>query len=581
MTFSTKPIGSGGLATAGILAVALGLACGGGGGATTSLSTNNTGPANILVTDAPSDSWSTVQFNVLEVTLRSAADHSKTVVVFSGNASINLVDLDSLGELLATAKVPTGAYDQAKITLDTAPADITLVPQGSSTAVASNLIHVVGGGTTSTVTVDLSSAPLQINQVPSGGSNAVQIDFDLAHPLFINVMPSGAVVINFKLLRKAVPADLRLIQLHRVVGTIGSVVATGSTFAVNSAAGRTLTFTTDGSTLFYDADSKPPLPGSFSGLAASDGVMVASRLQDDGSLYAVRVWYCSAASEAALPIWKWSPEGHVVSVNAGAGSMIVDNADGHPRTITVNGSTTYTWQRTTPLPGTFSLANIRRGFKVCVDVADPLATPLVATNVNIERAVDSGYIDTSTSSSGLVYGQPALANLRTYPYSTTPVFSWWDFEQPSSASPVVSDFLSALQGAGTTRVTGFSDLAWDSTGLAWDAANAILTPVALPRATITTGYNGTGTVAGTMVISYTDPLTSATVAKTITVNPVAGGGQTVVLLVNPKSGVVTTALDPAANWVNDLTPAGTTSVWVAAVPTATGLDAYSVIALQQ
>jgi hypothetical protein len=298
------------------------------------------------------------------------------------------------------------------------------------------------------------------------------------------------------------------------------------------------------------------------------------------------VWYCSAANASSLPIWKWSPEGHVVSVNVGADTMIVDNADGTPRHVLVNSGTTFTYQRNTTLgTGTGFLADLQHGFKVSVDVVNPLAAPLVATSVNIERAVDGGYINSASLAQGIQYGQPSLSNLRWYPFSASPnpVFSWWDFEQPAAASTVITGgFLSALQGIGTTRVVGASDLTWDSTNSVWDARTAILMPVPLPEATITTAYSGTGTTAGPMVISYTDPLNPGSPTLTsVTLNPVATASvvQTVVLLVTPDGIVYSSSLDPVANWAADLTASNISHVWVAAVPTAAGLQAYSVVAV--
>jgi hypothetical protein len=567
MTLIRKLLLSGGLAV-----IALSLACGGGGGGDATLS-GSSPTTNVFVVDAPSDTWSTVQVQVTHVALRNAADHT-TTVVFSGAASINLVDLDSLGELLtATTALPANtSYDQATVTVNPDPSTITLIPAGGGVAVASNLIEVIGNS----ITVDLSAAPLAVQTTPANGSNAVQLDFNLADPVFINQTPGGNVVVNFSPVKhKPSPVHMSLIQLHRSVGTVASTSIANSTLTITKA-GQPLTFTTDGSTLFYDTDSHPATAGSLGGMAAGNAVMVASRLQDNGTLYAIRVWYCSPGTNATRPVWWWSPEGHVSTVNTTADTMIVDNADGTPRHVSITAGTAFTYQRNTALgTGTAFLANVKPGFKVSIDVVDPLASPLVATSVNIERAVDGGYIDTATAVGGITYGQVSLNNLRTYPFGSG--FSWWDFEQPATASTVITGgFLSALQGAGTTRVNGASDLTWDTTNLVWDANTAILMPVPLPKATITTAYT-VGT--GTMVISYRDPLTSLTTAQTITLSPTAGGGQTVVLLVTPQASVVSSQLDAPANWATDLTPLGTTNVWVAEVPTATGLDAYSVVAL--
>ncbi|HEX7598983.1 MAG TPA: hypothetical protein VF518_12265, partial [Polyangia bacterium] len=383
-------------------------------------------------------------------------------------------------------------------------------------------------------------------------------------------------VLNFQLKHKPNPSALHLIQLHRNVGTITSLGTTASTFLVHTVHGRDLTLSTDLNTKFYDVDSRPFSVGSYAGLAATDALMVASRLQDDGSLYAVRVWYCTAANAANLPIAAWSPEGHVVSVNTTANSLLVDNADGHPRLVDIDADTIFTFQQNTAIgTGQAYLADVRHGFKVTIDVKNPLATPMHASAVNIERAVDGGYIDSSTTSTTLTYGQAYMNNFRHYAYS--PAFTWWDYAQPSSASTAINAFVAALTGAGTTRVMGISSLTWDPSTSLWDANTAVLLPVALPAATIVQNYNA---AAGTMQISYTDPITNSVVTKTIDLTAATGGGQTLVMKIVRQNGVVTSGLDDPSNWAADLTTSST-KVWATVVPQADGsLAAYSVVVLE-
>ena len=415
------------LLSGGFTALALSLACGGGGD-TANLSSAPSAVTNIAIVDAPSDTWSTIQVQVTSVTLRNAADHSQTVV-FTGAESVNLVDLDGLSDLLASAQVPIAKYDQATVVVNPDPSTITLIPAGGGAAVASDLISVVGNGILTVDLTDKGTIPATVVQAtPSGTSNAVQIDFDLAHPLFINQTPSGNVVINFQVKHRDNPVGMHLIQLHRHRGSLTGVSGTTSagSLAVTTLAGKTLTYATeDPETLFWDVDTGTAVAGAFIDLAPNDAVMVASRLQDDGSLFAVRVWYCSAANAANLP--KFLPEGHVTSVNTGTGRMTVDNADGLPRQILVNGGTTFTYQGSSTLLGTGTsfLADVQRGFKVSVQVANPLAVPLVATSVNIERAVDGGFIDTRTTATTLTYGQAALNNFRNYPYSAASGLTTW------------------------------------------------------------------------------------------------------------------------------------------------------------
>ena len=568
MRFPTRPLPL--VLPAGLTVLALLTACGGTSSSHPASGVlGSTGTASVVITDAPSDDWSTVQLQVTKVTLVHQEDHTKEEVAFSGNATINLVDLDSIGELLSTAQIPVGNYDQMKVSINTDPTTMSLIPEGSSTAVPSSQIHVVGNGI-----IPVAISP--VLAVTAGASNAVQVDFDLGHPLFINQTPTGDVVLNFQLKFRPNPSALHLIQLHRNVGAITSLDSTANSFQMLTKHGKTLSLKTDPNTRFYDVDGRPFVAGSFSGLAVSDAVMVASRLQDDGSLYAVRVWYCTATSAAHLPILNWSPEGHVLRVDTATNSMVVDNADGHPRTIDIDSDTVFTFQQNTAIgTGQNFLADVLHGFKVTIDVKNPLAVPLHASTVNIQRAVDGGYIDSSTSATALTYGQAYLGNFRHYAYS--PTFSWWDFAQPATASTSLPNFLAALQGAGTTRVMGTSSLTWDTGTQAWDASTAMLLPVRLPVATIVQNYNAT---TGTLQISYLDPIASAAVTKTIKLTSATGGGQTLVMKISNQNGVITSGLDSPSNWAADLTTSAT-KVWLTVVPNAdTSLSAYSVVVLE-
>ena len=133
------------LAVPALSGLALALACGGGSKSTSAISlavAPVTGGTAIILTDAPSDQWSAVEVVVTKVALLNKADHTKEVVAFQGtSAKINLVDLDSVGELLATAQLPVGTYDAVRVTID--PASVNLV-KADGTPVPASQIHVQG-----------------------------------------------------------------------------------------------------------------------------------------------------------------------------------------------------------------------------------------------------------------------------------------------------------------------------------------------------------------------------------------------------------------------------------------------------
>ena len=192
MSLSSKLLLSGALT-----ALALGLACSGGGSNVAPQAT--TGTADVLVTDAPSDNWDTVQVQVTQVILVSQGGGTQ-VVAFNGASTVNLVDLDSVGELLAAARVPVGTYDKVIIKVNTDPSTMSIIPEATGSALLPGQIHVLGNGV---ITFTLST-PLVVS---STASNAVQVDFDLSHPLFLNLLPSGDAVLNFQVKQRPTPGS--------------------------------------------------------------------------------------------------------------------------------------------------------------------------------------------------------------------------------------------------------------------------------------------------------------------------------------------------------------------------------------
>ena len=317
---------------------------------------------------------------------------------------------------------------------------------------------------------------------------------------------------------------------------------------------------------FFDADSKTL--GSLTGLAAGKYALVSLRMQADGSLWAVRVWY------SANPLQPWTPEGHIYGVDQTNGLMVVSSANGSPRTIAIDPDTAFTYHMTQTFgTGSAALANMWTGFKVQVQVKDPLATPMHAQSVNIQRAVDGGRISAASTSS-FTY-QHATGD-RTHAYDSA--FAWWYVGFPGMTSTSVSAFSSACSGMGMGMMgtispdlmpRGMSDLVWNGGASVWDANNAIFMPVALPQGTISTSYSG-----GQLGFTFVDS-TAATQTVTVTLNTTVGM-QPAVLEVAKQSGVVTVSPIEAAAWTTKLvSPA---NARVAVVPKPDGsFAAYAVV----
>jgi hypothetical protein len=537
------------LAVPALTTLALSVACGGSKSSPAAPTPVATGAASIILTDAPSDQWSAINVVVTKVTLLNKTDHTKEVVAFQGaTAKINLVDLDSVGELLATAQIPVGTYDALRITID--PASVSLV-KTDGTTVPSGQVHVAGSSVQVALSADL--------VVTSTGSNAVQIDFDLGHPLFLVQLPSGDWVMNLQVKHRpnanGMMGMARMAFRHRK-GTISSVGATS--FVLHTDSGNDLTVNLDPGAWYYDLDTKTV--GSFAGLAAGKNALVKLRMQADGSLWAVRVWY----SVNALPVV--TPEGHVFGVDQVNHRMFVSTESGAPRAIAIDADTTFTFQTSQSLgTGQAILADVWTGFKVQVEVKDPLAVPMHASSVNIQRAVDGGVIKAATATS-FTYHHP-IAGDRLHAYGSP--FTWWYLGFPGITSTVSGDFAAACTGAGDVRVQGVSDLVWNSGTSAWDASNAIFLPVALPQGAISSSYNG-----GQLGFTFTN---STAASQTITVSlNTAVGMQPVVLEVANQAGGVTVSPIDAAAWASKLVAPAKARVAVVPKPDGT-FAAYAVV----
>lgn len=555
----TRTVLAGSLAASALGALALTLACGGGGGAASGSTMMPTAPVNVVVTDAPADEWAHVWVKVTKVTLMKAGGGTEVIAfdaATAGNSNagkVDLVHLDSVGELLASAQIPEGTYTRAKVSISTDPAHVTLIAQGGGPVAVS---RVVG----TDVPVDLAPALV----VANGHGSTVQIDFDLSHPLFVVMLQDGTAVLNLQARHKPNPMDIRGLQFRWHAGKVASAGSSG--FTLQTQHGASLPIAADGSTWFRNIDTHAT--GSLGEMAslATGGNLYAlafTRMDAPGSLSAARVLYSTDAA-ALAKLMAFMREGHVLAVNTGASTFTVnDPGSGAPQTIAVDGDTAFTFQGEATAVGTGAagLAKLQRGFKVHVRVKDPTATPVHAASVNIQRAHDEGFISTSDGSS-FTFG---TTNPRTYGYAAG--FAWWNLGQPMATSTDLSAWVGvtgqASQGIAAKAAAG---LTWNGTATRWDAKEGILLPYHLPLATLASTYDG-GT--GTFQATYTDPVTTSSTTKTVAVTTGIGG--TLLMKAVNQSGVITLqAATPA-----DLTAGA--KAWIRVVPQAGSLKAYSVV----
>jgi hypothetical protein len=262
----------------------------------------------------------------------------------------------------------------------------------------------------------------------------------------------------------------------------------------------------------------------------------------------------------------WTPEGHVVGVDRTNNRLLVTTNATVPRSIAIDTDTTFTFHSSQALgTGQGTLADVWVGFKVQVEVKDPLQVPMHAKAVNIQRAVDEGVIKTATATA-FTYHHP-LAGDRSHAYASP--FTWWYLGIPGLTDTVPGDFAAAVTGAGDVRVQGVSDLVWNGGTGTWDASTAIFLPVALPQGAISTSYNG-----GQLGFTFTN---STTTSQTITVslNPTVGLQPSVLEVAN-QSGMVTVSPIAVSAWATKLVAPAKTRVAVVPKPDGT-FAAYAVV----
>jgi hypothetical protein len=586
-----------------ILFLATAVACG-----SSSSNPNANASVKLMISDASNEDFSLIGVKVLAIALVPQGGGAPVTVFTAPNPppEINLVQLDQLGEILGNVSLPPGTYTSATVTIAANPGDVELHtstdPQpgfagAANTEIASSDIQIQGasgaaGSKTVTVPVNL-SAPLTVT---AGENGALDLEFDLGHPAFIidHVAVGGAVTwaVNFKGVVHHHPLRrLSHFVLRQVYGALDAVAADNLSFtmtkvypvhpavnpetAVASSQMLEIKADTTNGTIVYDLDAKTRSTvkdfSSIAANAASKFVRVAARFQDDGSLYAVRVWMSASFNS----VWV-SPEGHVLHV--GASSLTVENEDAMPVPLTVDAGTQFFFR--SPAgdlnasnaigAGPGFLANLKRGFKVHASVVDPLANPLVAQNVDIEIARFDGDIS-AVSSSGFTYTRSFRTASDDYtvalPYISAQTdngddasgnqvlgFKWWDLAYPTLAetgSLAVGDYVSATNGSvsfgGTAKaipVWGESYALWNDPAAAngWSAAFTILVPQPAPLAAVAAPF-----AAGTSSGSFSITVAGAAHPVTVDVSG-ATGSATLVYQVDKTGSVVTvSAIDPTTS----------------------------------
>lgn len=588
-----------------------------------SSSSNNpgsqSGQISMMVSDDPVNDWAEIGVKVLSISLTPQGGGTPVVVYTAPTPvnMVNLIELDQLADILDSVSVPAGNYTGATFTLGANTGDVALTASSNpdpgfagtpGEIVPSTQIQLLGAtGSAGNLIVPLNVTFVSPVTVTAGQSGGIDFEFNLSHPAFIVAhAPLGGGqtlwAVNFKpALRHHPIFDIARLVLRHLYGSFVSVSTDNSSITINRVfpqepavnpeqaipTPRNLTILADktNGTLFYDMDAHTHTRiTDFSTVVSSLAgkfLRIAARFQTDGSLVAVRIWVSSSFNTVWL-----SPEGHVRHVLTS--SLIIDNEDGVPVTVDVNGNTQFFFRTpanpgsdATPIcTGTSCLSDLVRGFKVHVTAADPLQVPLLADTVDIEIARFDGIIS-SPNTTSFVYTRKFMDSADDYTKtmfyisnstanSSDPItgaaitgFKWWNFAFPTivdsnvtSSSPV-GDFVSetggsANFGGSVVPVPVFvgSYATWNNSANpnGWAVPWTVLAPAPLPLATVATGWVQNGSND-----SFNIKVTGGTNQVTVDASAVPGSA-TLVYQVDRTNGIIT--ISP----VDLTTPAGQNTV---------------------
>lgn len=558
------------------------------------------GTVSILISDGPTEDWATIGVKVLAISLTPQGGGSDVTVYTASNPApyVNLLQLDQLNEILGNVSVPAGTYSAATITVSGNPGDVLLTASADpetgfaaapGSTIPSNQIQILGTkGSAGSLTVPIKVTLDSPLVVTANQNNALDLEFDLSHPAFIvaHVPPANAGTtmwaVNFRgPLRHRPIHNLARLVLRQHYGTATAVSTdnTSLTFnkdypvypptnpetAVTTSQALSVLADSANGTLYYDVDAKTHTTiHDFSTIASTivgKYIRVAARYQVDGSLVAVRLW----ASSSFNSVWL-SPEGHVLHVNTSSNTLVVENELGVGVPLAVDANTLFFFRTpanaqsdATPIgQGPAFLSNLVRGFKVHASVVDPLASPLVASSIDIEIARYDGTI-TGSNLSNFTYTRDFRDSNDDYtvqlpfissntangsdPLTGNPIlgFKWWNFAFPTlvdSGTNAVLDFDNATNGdvnfggtVGLMKADGESYATWNDPNAqsAWAAPWTVLTPTRLPFGIAATSYNNG---------SFTVSVPGGTQAVPVNLNTTSGSA-TLVYQVDWTNGILT------------------------------------------
>jgi hypothetical protein len=278
-----------GLASSGLILLT-GCAVSGGGGSVTPPPVGNT-HVTLLITSTNNAQIPIFNFNLQAVTLLQR--DGTAVPVMTTAQMVELGSANGVAHPLVSVDVPQGSYSSVKLTYGPSTFAVIDQSEGDTTIDLGNYNVPTPQGQSATVSETLST-PLQV----TGDAMGLLLNLNIPSsttftPFFAgssNMQPGGGdTTFNpvFSLAGVTIAAQPSTLEDGLVEDVHGQVTAGGDgTLTMKTESGATLSFGTNGSTLFAGPDGTgTPAAGSFVDVDAaleSDGSMTATRVQTEG-----------------------------------------------------------------------------------------------------------------------------------------------------------------------------------------------------------------------------------------------------------------------------------------------------------
>ncbi len=255
-------------AVLGLLALVGLSACAGGGSGDAPAA----GTVTLAITDAPADELEALTVTIESATLIGSEGHVDLPLPNGDPITLNLLDLDGINQILATASVPAGRY--SKVRLEISAASVTW-PDGTVEPVT-----IVANGK-----VDLN---LQGSvEVVDGGSLTIQLDFSAEDSLKLTETGNGRLILRPQIFVSAGmdAADPDNPPLDDLRGIIASVDADARTFELRTLSDSRIVIVVTDDTVIVSHEQE----ATFEDLQPGLPVHVEGSLQANGSLVATIV----------------------------------------------------------------------------------------------------------------------------------------------------------------------------------------------------------------------------------------------------------------------------------------------------